>query len=751
MAQFLYWRKKSPDKFLVLAHQEAIQIYQVEGSDDESEQRAVDVRVSGAVETIVGAFAWGQWDPIHQALYLIHYRKPMHRVEGETQPDETELAPTLSALQFHEDMPHETVLNIPLNLPGMEGEKGEAAAAAECRTYENDAVPLRVHDCSLDVTVVSDSKGILCICHHYLYQPVKPPTSEVMDESNTVHFAYSVTLLHHGHVIHCNIPGIPFSQASTLRPTFTMYNDQHLLVYCADVFIHMLDVGQKHEPCCHILLGSHFEEAAAEVSSRLVTLWHPHLDSDQLLLNLTSLDVIKLKVTHRQLVDAYKLVDAPIENKLAILHYFLIHAAEPDIVAQLLEPMAEQSMDLDITSVMQEVLVGGAFATVMRSLPSDAHALINLLPFTTVNAATPVEVKLGCKHVMSLTQEDLWNPSVMLLMPRQRLMPYRPDMWTALWDALSAKKEPRFRSATVAEKLMVSLVCYQPEALSRCSTPLSPGGALIGGSAGSLTDMAMITGGWGGGGGGRSKGAASADPLPFYEVESSAASKQEHVISVNLREVSMHLLKRGGVAGMDSGMQVHAVATRYAAAQLEASHHLCQLVTRSAAIDTKHVERGFPLVNALEEGKRVILFSVMERYNLAIESLAFPLPQGFPSFMAYLGYRTLPFAVFLQYVQASVLQLQVDVMKAIIADLSDTGEGLRRKLRLLQLLPRSRAKRLLNQWTHPASLMLRAREHTLNILAGVEGAHPPRPAPPRQHTRLRNRGNSFFLHLWGVH
>lgn len=36
--------------------------------------------------------------------------------------------------------------------------------------YEDDPIPLRVHDCSLDLTVVSDPKGMVCICHHYLYQ-----------------------------------------------------------------------------------------------------------------------------------------------------------------------------------------------------------------------------------------------------------------------------------------------------------------------------------------------------------------------------------------------------------------------------------------------------------------------------------------------------------------------------------------------------------------------------------------------------
>lgn len=54
----------------------------------------------------------------------------------------------------------------------------------------------------------------------------------------------------------------------------------------------------------------------------------------------------------------------------------------------------------------------------------------------------------------------------------------------------------------------------------------------------------------------------------------------------------------------------------------------------------------------------------------------------------------------------------------IFTDISDTKENAIRKLALLSLLPRSRAKRLLNQWLHPVSFMLRAREHAASILSG---------------------------------
>uniref|UniRef100_A0A1Y1MZ75 Gamma-secretase-activating protein C-terminal domain-containing protein n=2 Tax=Photinus pyralis TaxID=7054 RepID=A0A1Y1MZ75_PHOPY len=725
MIQFLYRKQsvlneKKIDKFLIMIHEECVLQYQLQW----------DVFEMKGCETLVRVFLWAQWDSVHQTLYYIHYKTVARGlVEDEDDPKpnyEKKTSPTLSGLQFHEDLPHETVLNIPLNLPHLN------SISSTCNLYEDDTVPLRIHNCSLDLMVLTDSEGFICVCHNYLYQPVQTTTNLEENDCTPVHFAYSVTVLHQSCVIHCVIPGIPWNQAKTIRPTFMLYEDHHILVYIPGICTQLLDVGILHEPTCHITIPSE----PLDVEPQQI-IFVPALKMGKAtVLNITSLEVIDLTVTIPQLLQTFK-NNTTLENKLSIMHYLLVHRNDMEAAMELFTSQIDTLIFGGLPQLIKEFLIGSSYSTVRRNLPSDASQLINLLPITTQPTGCDIEIKIN-DNVISLSQDALWNASMMLLSPQQRLVPYRADIWTKLWDHLikSAKLKQKFKPAQVVEKLLVSLVCYQPEALSRSSTPLSPGSAL--GSSSTISDLSSMS---------QCSRKSQIDALPFYEIESCTASKQEHVISVNLRELSMHLLKQSTENKISrfqwqsqTPMHVHAVATRYVAAQLEQSRFLCHILSKAIGFDPKYdQEKGFVYIDHLPNEKKYVFFAILERYYSAVESIAFPLPQGFTSFFTFLGYRTLRFNTFLQYVQRNVFELQVDVMKIIMMDTDDTKAGIQRKLKLLSLLPRSRLKRLLSQWSHPVSLMIRAREHALNILSGVEGQN------PRLHGLQKNRNYQLGL------
>lgn len=62
---------------------------------------------------------------------------------------------------------------------------------------------------------------------------------------------------------------------------------------------------------------------------------------------------------------------------------------------------------------------------------------------------------------VSVSQEKLWNSSVVVLAPRQRVCQFAEDVWTRLWAALNEPRVTRLQPSAVLDKLRVSLHCYQ--------------------------------------------------------------------------------------------------------------------------------------------------------------------------------------------------------------------------------------------------------------------------------------------------
>lgn len=397
--------------------------------------------------------------------------------------------------------------------------------------YDDDIVPLRIHDSTLNLVIVTDESGMLFVCHYCVYQPIHLPTEEegvdsaiqspsapqpadsLINDNSSVHFSYSVTLLHHGCIIHCAIPGIPLAKAKFMKPTFTMHGDHHMLVFQPDLFCHLLDVGLTHEPCCHIVCAPHFSPQTEQALTHLV----PCLKWGAIAYDAATLNLVSINVPKSHLIDAFK-TDKSIDNRLSIVHYFLMHSNDLDSLSELIAIIMEQPANLDTVPLLKEAFIAGAYASTTKSLPKEALPLTRLLPLTLSNTKKPIQAKID-NLSNGISHETLHSTTMMLLSPQQRLSPFKVDLWTKLWEKLNenSKKQPRFSSATVAEKLLYSLACYQPEALSRCTTPMSPGGAL-------MSPMNFIDYG--------SRRSTMNNVLPFLELETCTATKQEHVISV---------------------------------------------------------------------------------------------------------------------------------------------------------------------------------------------------------------------------
>jgi hypothetical protein len=56
---------------------------------------------------------------------------------------------------------------------------------------------------------------------------------------------------------------------------------------------------------------------------------------------------------------------------------------------------AENPVKLSIPQLLQEVIIGGAYASAQRNLPADAVPLVALLPLSTITHVSELEVKVS--------------------------------------------------------------------------------------------------------------------------------------------------------------------------------------------------------------------------------------------------------------------------------------------------------------------------------------------------------------------
>ena len=176
--------------------------------------------------------------------------------------------------------------------------------------------------------------------------------------------------------------------------------------------MNLLNIGMEHEPCGHIVAQPFRENV-----THLVPCFN-HIAYDT-----ATLDLVSLQVPKSHLIETFR-NDTSLDNRLSIIHYFLVICDDFDIFSELLSVIMEDPFDLDVVNLLKEALIAGTYSNLTKGLAQDALSLIKFVPLTTCNITRPTQAKVYDLTV-GLSHEFLHNTPMMLLSTQQRLSPYR--------------------------------------------------------------------------------------------------------------------------------------------------------------------------------------------------------------------------------------------------------------------------------------------------------------------------------------
>lgn len=114
------------------------------------------------------------------------------------------------------------------------------------------------------------------------------------------------------------------------------------MILVPGLYTHILDIGIRHTPSAHIVAGPCTEQ----VTSYLV----PMIGQPDLAIDAATLDIVQLRIESDLLINAFK-SDNSLENRTAILHYFLVHEYNMDAVFEVIIYHSETYMLLSISYV----------------------------------------------------------------------------------------------------------------------------------------------------------------------------------------------------------------------------------------------------------------------------------------------------------------------------------------------------------------------------------------------------------------
>ncbi|XP_064633474.1 protein pigeon-like [Lineus longissimus] len=666
-------------------------------------------------ENIMKKYIWCQWDPTNLRLFVLYSRKPTASKSDDvplrsTRPEDIQIKPVLTCYQFGQShVPFEAVLDvqIPFPLPKLR---------STFRPNYYDLGPtLSTPESSINMAVLTLTNGTICVCfQHPLPEEKTKRRSSVAsassgsnweEESATLTLEYTVCMIHHGKSLVCSVPNVSRQVAARARMSFSWTGD-YLLVLLPGFFIHLLNVTVELEPCHHIVLHDSVPNPFSADPSPYLT----HFLGDRMIPGTILFDPLSLQA-QKVVVDRDKTVKMFEEAKsftqrLAILHYAVLHARDINMVKRLIEILCNDPFHFDLTPILQEFLISSTFGSVKRQLEKDVAGYFAFTTSETFRGnfeKNEAGTRIATFNYTSFPVDF----RTVFSMQRDKTQRQPDDMWDNLCFYVTAKKPPhgcKFSNRDIARDLAVrdpqkSERKYQvsrntPSLLKRLSdrarNKFSPSK-----SVGKRDSRNRPP----------SRSEVILGLQPSFLLSGQPSSLEQDAMTTNIvMLVGEHLKK---FREKDSVAKIHNLALEYMSCMQNQARQLVHVVWSVFNMDERDVTADIKIPATEQETE---LFHVLERVYLATLELTFPLPIGFLNYFASLAFHALDFSMFMQYVNSHVISLTDEFVAKAIIELEDTPKNVDYKCLLISKLPQDQALACYQIWNHPISHHYLAKE-----------------------------------------
>ncbi|KAL4225882.1 hypothetical protein ACF0H5_013870 [Mactra antiquata] len=730
--QFLYEDKPAEKEtfLLVMLHKESIGLYKIPLA---RVANGMVMRGQPKTEQIARKFMWCQWDNINQQLFYLHYRSDGH---GNKQH-------LLTCLQFFNDAAHDHVLDVPMNFP--------VASKSSGRYYAN--VPLHngIPDTSVNACVLTHNSGTFCFCYQYhvsssdkktkssplprtsplqrtspLHHSSGYQKSPTGSDGETTDINYYICMVHHAKTIHGCVSSIPENVVRKAMVHFSWMGDL-VMVMLPGYFVHLLNVGMEFEPCNHILLHnkssmdnitSSIEQSSktAESSSVSDVLWDSNMslpvmslaaehlvfssnysllgkESGNYLLERNSGDIYKIHINLYNLIQAFTHCHMSM-TRTALLHYVILRVRDITLLKQMFLVLCNDIPSPEVPGLMSEFLIAMTYSGMRRQLDRE---VLRLLPFTSTEPFRgQFDKGINGDRIATVSYSQIHSVNIgtKSAKERQQRRGNVGDDWLdnlrrhLHWMQLC--KSRRFTLDTVRKAFRQMLVAEETNLENKEDEQFLSQIRIKKSKMKGLTDTVSNYG---------NKTDSALGPVPNFLVGSTVTLSSEMMMSLTKDILVKHLTT---YLNRDGKVKANAVAKEYVICQQTQSRLLCHMLWTlrgQGSQEFKYNEHiNLSVKGNLEDYE---VFQLLERYILVTGDVMFPVPAGFPSYFATIGFRCLNIRMFMQYVEHGIIQLTGDFMVQFIAELYDNTENVKLKQYVISKLPQLLAVECYKIWAHP--------------------------------------------------